>query len=196
MSQFMPSLSKQIHIANRARVIRTLTRAAFATAMILLMDPAAVRADDGSKPSEQSGPAIMNPLAKQSLQSLTATLQRPLFAPSRKPPPPEPPPVVRAEEPPPPPQQPTVVLVGTMIDAQGPQAILRSGSDNKDLRVRVGDDLSGWKITDIDEGHLTLALNDRTFSVALFPENTNPVQNVGTGQSPHSKRAALHERER
>jgi general secretion pathway protein N len=198
MSQFMPSRSEPKRRRRHADATRAFARGALTTAIILLLNSQSVRAEDGVEPLERHAAAIVNPVERQSLQSFAATLQRPLFAPSRRPTPPEPAPIVRTEEPPPPPPppQPTIVLVGTMIDAAGPQAILRSGGDNKDLRVRVGDDVSGWKIRDIDQGHLTLALDDRTFSVALFPENSQPIQIREKEQSARPNRAVLHERKR
>jgi hypothetical protein len=197
MSQFMSGLSDLRRRSNLAHIAGALVCGSLVTALLLLSG-ATGHAEDDPKPADQHSAAIENPLARHLLQSLPATLKRPLFTPSRRPPPPEPAPIVRVEPSPPPPPpaaQPTVVLVGTMIDAQGPQAILRAGSDNKDMRVRVGDDVSGWKIKDIDESHLTLALDDRTFSVALFPANANPGQNHAPAQVAHAKRAALHERE-
>jgi hypothetical protein len=196
MSQFMSGLFGSRRRSNLRHIGEALVCASFATAM-LLTSAMIGRAEDGSKPADQQSATIENPLAKQLLQSLPATLKRPLFTPSRRPPPPEPTPIVRVEQPQPPQPaaQPAIVLVGTMIDSQGPQAILRSGGDNKDMRVRVGDDVSGWKIKDIDESHLTLALDDRTFSVALFPANASSSQNHAPTQIAHAKRAALHEHE-
>jgi hypothetical protein len=191
----MTSFSEKKQRFDQMIMTRLLAGCTLATAMVLSITPP-VSAEDNSKSPEQQSQTIANPLAKQSLRSLSATLQRPLFAPSRRPPPAEAAPIARVEEPAaplPPPPQPTVVLVGTLIDAQGPQAILRSGNDNKDKRVRVGDDVSGWKIKDIDDRHLTLALDDRTFSVDLFPEKANLVQNTGMAQGHPIKRTALHE---
>jgi hypothetical protein len=197
MSEFMADFPQLNRRAKISSVFRTLICGALATMTIAAAGSiSAAKAEDGSRPLEQPNASIANPLAKQSLQSLSATLNRPLFAPSRRPPPPEPKAVARSEEPPPPPPQPAIVLVGTMIDALGPQAILRSGGDNKDLRVRVGDDISGWKVKDINESRLTLSLDERIVSVGLFPENgsvQNQAPNQAAPQKTFTKRSALRE---
>jgi hypothetical protein len=149
--------------------------AAAAIAILQAIPFGLARADDSStEPPLQKQQTIATPLAKQSLQSLSATLKRPLFAPSRRPPPPEPTPIVRADPPPPPappPSAPAVTLIGTIIDALGQQAILRLASGEKDRRVRAGDDVGGWKVKDIEKSQLVLAQRDRTVVVVLFPES-------------------------
>ncbi|HLW90838.1 MAG TPA: hypothetical protein VKS78_06000 [Roseiarcus sp.] len=127
---------------------------------------ATAHAGDGSG----GAPALENPVARQPLQTLSTTLARPLFAPSRREAVAAPAPVARAEPPAPSPrpQAPSVTLFGIMTDRNGSEAVLRSGGSVKDARVRVGDDVGGWKVSGIDERRLILTLEDRSVSVDLF----------------------------
>jgi hypothetical protein len=147
-------------------------------------------ADERPVATSETSRTVANPLAKQSIQTLSATLKRPLFSPGRRPAPSAPVAPYEAPPPPPPAAEPAVTLVGTVLDGGGAQAILRSAGATADVHVRVGDEVSGWKVVDIAEQHLTLALNDRTFRVSLFPDKPS-------GQNPRKdpkRRAALGER--
>ncbi|HVX92442.1 MAG TPA: hypothetical protein VG985_04395 [Xanthobacteraceae bacterium] len=69
-----------------------------------------------------------NPVAAQSLERLSATRERPLFSPTRRPPaPPPPPPAISRAAPPPPSPPPGIALFGIITDAQGPFAMVRVG---------------------------------------------------------------------
>jgi hypothetical protein len=80
---------------------------------------------------------------------------------------PEPPPAVTAEKPLPPPP-PSLVLLGTLKDNKGVQAILQEGSAEKVLRVRRGDAVGGWHIAEIAARRVILSHDDQTTSVSLF----------------------------
>jgi general secretion pathway protein N len=125
-------------------------------------------AADEAPAEAQSGAALVNPLAAHSLEHLSATRDRPLFAPSRRPPPP-PPPVVEAVPPPPPPlPPPTLVVLGIVADANGTLAMVRSAASDKILRARLGDDIEGWKVTQIEARSLVLAHDERSVTFAMF----------------------------
>ena len=140
--------------------------------LLFSLAPDLAVADDVARaPLEKIG----NPVARRSLTDFPATLQRPLFSPSRRKAavePPPPPPV--AQEPPKPPAPPAVALIGVIADPEGSQALLRSNGD-KTLRVHVGDDVMGWRVGQIDARQLTLTLGDRAVSIALFAQKSaNP----------------------
>jgi hypothetical protein len=148
--------------------------------LILSLAPDLAVADDvGRAPPERIG----NPVARRSLADFPAMLQRPLFSPSRRKAtvePPPPPPV--AQEPPKPPAPPAVALIGVIADPEGSQALLRSDGD-KTLRVRVGDDVRGWRVGQIDAQQLTLTLGDRAVSIALFARKSANPPSPGAGDS-------------
>jgi len=159
-------------------------RGGFALNLLLCLWPSIVCAADGAPPTA----ALVNPLARQSLEQLSATLTRPLFAASRRKAAPNPTSVAppRQEPPDPPRSAPNVTLVGIISDPNGSQAVLRSGGSAKDIRTRVGDNVDGWKVTDIGKQNLTLALEDRTVSVVLFTQKPRPDQDANPKLRNHA----------
>jgi hypothetical protein len=91
-----------------------------------------------------------------------------LFSPTRHPAPPPPPP-------PPPeaapvavvPQPPNVQLFGIVMDDEGARAIIRAGTEKVD-RVQIGDDIGGWKVSQIEGRRLVLSLDGRFATFTLF----------------------------
>jgi general secretion pathway protein N len=126
----------------------------------------------GAAAAEQqatSSSALSNPLAAQSLDELSTTLDRPLFSPSRRPPAPPPAPAVQtAAPPPPPPSPPNLVLVGVVLDGESARAIVRNGTDKKIQRTQIGDDIDGWKVSQIDRRKVVLSLDGRFATFTLF----------------------------
>jgi hypothetical protein len=134
-------------------------------------DPSALADKAGETPAlPAEGGALPSPLAAQPLDRLSATRERPLFSPTRRPPPP-PPPVVAAPEPPPPPP-PDVALFGIVMDGDEAHAVVRAGPAEKVMRVRVGDDIGGWKVAQIDGRRLILSLDDRIATFMMFAGNS------------------------
>ena len=129
-----------------------------------------------------AGPA--SPLAAYPLDRLSTTRQRPLFSPGRRPPAPPPAPIIAAAPPPPPPN---LILVGTIMDADDARAVVTVGTTDKTRRVRIGDDIGGWKVTQIEERKLILSLNDRSATFTLFSgqrgsPGSQPVNTVVRGK--------------
>ena len=132
------------------------------------------------QPQGQAHPAASpaSPLAAYPLDRLSTTRQRPLFSPGRRPPAPPPAPIIAAAPPPPPPN---LILVGTIMDADDARAVVGVGTTDKTRRVRIGDDIGGWKVTEIEERQVVLSLNDRSATFTLFSsQHGGPSE----GQSP------------
>jgi hypothetical protein len=106
-----------------------------------------------------------SPLAAYSVDRLSATSERPLFSPGRRPPALPPAPIIAAAPPPPPPN---LILFGTIMDADDARAVVGVGTADKTRRVRIGDDIGGWKVTQIEERQLVLSLDDRSATFTLF----------------------------
>jgi general secretion pathway protein N len=121
------------------------------------------QAKDQTQAQAATGPA--SPLAAYPLDRLSATRERPLFSPSRRPPAPPPAPVIAAAPPPPPPN---LILFGIVMDAEEAHAVVGVGTADKTRRVRIGDDIGGWKVTQIEERQLVLSLDDRSATFTLF----------------------------
>jgi hypothetical protein len=129
-------------------------------ALVLSAEPARV---------ETASPAgVVNPLAAPSLDRLSATRERPLFTPSRRAAPPPPTPVASTAPIEPAAGPPRIALVGVVISVQGPRAVINDMALNKIVRVRLGDEIDGWIVRQIDERLLVLSRDDRSASYKLF----------------------------
>jgi hypothetical protein len=120
-------------------------------------------------------------LAAQPLERLSATRDRPLLSPTRRPP--APPPIAVAAPPPPPP---AVTLLGVVMDGEDARAIIRTDVAARVMRVRIGDDVGGWKVGQIEAQRLVLLRDDRTATFTIFTgANINRPDNIGIlAQSP------------
>src|SRR5215470_6294154 len=135
------------------------------------------------QPPEQPTATIANPLEAQPLDRLSATRDRPLFSPTRRPTPPPPPPP--PEQPPVAvvPQPPNLTLSGIVMDDEGARAIIRSSATKAD-RVQIGDDIGGWKVVQIEGRRLVLSLDGRFATFTLFSnENAQQLPRDGDGQA-------------
>ena len=114
------------------------------------------RAEQGV--SMQSG----NPLATVDIEELSHTVDRPLFAPSRRRPPP---PIVHAPKPverPPAvkPEPPSFVLLGVLATEGGAIALLQDKKSGRNFRVQAGDMLSGWRVSAVEPKSVLLEYRD------------------------------------
>jgi hypothetical protein len=130
---------------------------------------------------------LASPLAVHSLDRLSATRERPLFSPSRRAPAPPPPPPPRP--PPPPPEPPNVTLVGIVMDAGEARAIVQSGPTNEVRRVRIGDEIGGWKVAQIESRRLVLKLDSRLATFSMFSGHRNPAPRAAARPAPRAATA-------
>ena len=148
-------------------------------ALLLSWEPGAVAIAQTQDPPAA---APSNPVAAQSLDQLSTILDRPLFSPSRRPPapPPAPPPIVQAAEPPaPPPPPPNLVLFGVVMDGEGARAVVRSGADKKLVRAQIGDEIDGWKVSQIEGRKVVLSLDGRFATFTLFSGDSEKREAAG-----------------
>jgi general secretion pathway protein N len=121
------------------------------------------------RPREPSG----NPLWAIPLSSLSATRERPLFTPSRRPPAPQavagPPPAVpiAAAPPPPGPERPQLTLVGAVVGDSGGIAIFLDQTTNSIVRLKTGESHSGWKLRSVRGREALFERNSETLILAL-----------------------------
>jgi hypothetical protein len=137
---------------------------------LLLSSPVAAGVAAG--PADQSSAALNNPLAAQPFDLLSDTRDRPLFSPHRRPPPPPAPPPVRVVAPAPPAPPPSIGLMAILTDDGVPLAVVRTSE--KAIDVRVGDEIAGWKVTQIEPRRLVLASDDREVSFDMFARGKVP----------------------
>jgi hypothetical protein len=119
-------------------------------------------------PSSQDGPAVQtqqppsgNPLWGIPLKQLSATRDRPIFSPSRRPPPPAVaspvvavvnPPAAKPREP----DRPQLSLLGTIVNGDDGFGIFMDQATSAPLRIRTGADFQGWTLRFIRAGSATL----------------------------------------
>jgi general secretion pathway protein N len=151
-----------------------------------------------AQPSDQTTGTLANPLEAQPLDRLSATRERPLFSPTRRPTPPPPPPPAEAAPVAVVPQPPNVQLFGIVVDDEGARAIVRSGTEKVD-RVQIGDDIGGWKVSQIEGRRLVLSLDGRLATFTLFSNDSGQQtprdaevqeEGHGTNQSPSAPQAS------
>jgi hypothetical protein len=64
-----------------------------------------------------------------------------------------------------------VVLLGVVVDGEDAHAVVRTGADTKIRRLRIGDEIGGWKVGQIEARKLVLLLNGRTATFTMFSGN-------------------------
>jgi hypothetical protein len=162
---------------------RALPAAIFVFLICSVVEPGAVAI---AQAQDRPAAAPSNPVAAQSLEQLSTIVDRPLFSPTRRPPapPPAPPPIVQAAEPPaPPPPPPDLVLFGVVMDGEGARAVVRSGADKKLVRAQIGDEIDGWKVSQIEGRKVVLSLDGRFATFRLFSDDRGKSESAG-GPSP------------
>ena len=141
---------------------------AMSVAALALIAPSPVSAADD--PPLGQGEVAASPLAGQKLERLSATRERPLFSPTRRPPPA--PPAIVQGPPPPPPPPPDVALLGVVMDGEQARAVIRASPADKMTRVTIGDDVGGWKVAQIEGRKLVLSLDGRLATFMMFSGNS------------------------
>lgn len=125
---------------------------------------------------------VNNPVELQPLQALTETHERPLFSQNRRPPPRIVAPVVATrQEPPRPAPPPSLVLLGIVSQNGEARAAIRSADKHpadKVLRVRAGDDVSGWKVETVEPRRLVLTQGERSADFVLFGATAKAVKSA------------------
>jgi hypothetical protein len=59
-------------------------------------------------------------------------------------------------------------LFGVIMDSEEARAIVRTGTGSEIRRVRIGDDIGGWKVTQIEGRRLVLSLDGRMATFSMF----------------------------
>jgi hypothetical protein len=129
--------------------------------------------DVTAKPPE-TPPLSAKPLWAIPLSALSATRNRPLFTPSRRPPAPivaNAPAPVAARPPPTPapaaPERPNLVLVGTVAGENDSLAVFIDNATRNAVRLRAGEGHSGWVLQSVDRRTATLQKGSQTETLEL-----------------------------
>jgi general secretion pathway protein N len=146
------------------------------------------------KPREREPALPGNPLWAIPLKDLTATRERPIFSPSRRPPTPA---VIAAPAAPvvaPPrpaePSRPQLTLVGTIIGTQRGFGIFQDQGGNKALRLQTGEVHEGWVLREVHARATVFQKNDVKVTLEL-PAQTSGASDATasvTTAAPRSRR--------
>ncbi len=130
------------------------------------------------------GAILENPVAERPLEGYSETVERPLFAETRRKlalvqqaiiPPPQP---VQPEPPP------NLVLSGVVATAKGMIAIVSMPNNANFIQAKVGDELSSWKITEINLRNMVVVKDSRRLELSMFhAEGTSTTPRTGISLS-------------
>lgn len=134
------------------------------SALVALDDPQNPIAGDIDTDMQQ----LENPLSRLSRETLNQTIERPIFAPNRRPPQ-EAKPVVQPEPPrqKPQPKPNPFKLLGIVQTGQRTIALLNDKRNNRHFRVEVGDQIDGWTVSHVDALEMTMNHGGRTVILTL-----------------------------
>lgn len=104
------------------------------------------------------------------LAAFRGTLERPPFAPSRRPPPPEMPPVAKRTEPPPASPPDGLRIIGFMSASGGAKArvLMRAADRGEAEWLETGATIGEWRVASIGDGTVTLERGGRTHVLRIF----------------------------
>jgi general secretion pathway protein N len=136
--------------------------------------PVVVKPQEAAPPSAPERTPSANPLWAIPLATLSATRERPIFSPSRRPRPPVVTSVPAAKAPPPPKpprvERPQLSLVGTISSGDQSFGIFVDQATKAALRLKIGEDYQGWKLRSVQGREATLE-RDRQTTVFSLPQS-------------------------
>lgn len=179
------------------RIVKIIRPALIAVCVLLGMILLAELNHDYSIPGEPENVDAINPPARieamETARPLVAIaayediVNRPLFNEDRQPyvyvaPPPEEKPVKTRERPvpPKPPQQ--FSLTAIVITPETSLAILQGGKDKSLQRVRLGETIDGWTLTDIQDQSIVLTQGEQTQTLDLEVKGSGKTQKPPVAQ--------------
>jgi hypothetical protein len=163
--------------------------------LVLCTSAPGVEGDAARPPEIRSSAARDNPLAVWPLELLSDTRERPLFSPRRRPPP-APLPVAQVVEAEPELPPPNIILIAIVREGGVAQAVVRTAEAENAIRARLGDEIAGWKVTQIETLRLMLSSGNRSVGFALFAgmDGKGTVSRGGAPTSPDVAQNVAQER--
>ena len=155
-------------------------------AIDLRPNPPAPAAPTANTPIAKERPLSGNPLWAVPLKLLSATRDRPIFSPSRRPPPPPVLPAAYAAPAPAAPKPtesgpPQLSLVGTVVGDSESIGIFLDQATKAVVRLRTGQDHSGWILRSVRGREATFDKDQRTATFMLPPPGTDATAPPGVG---------------
>jgi hypothetical protein len=85
-----------------------------------------------------------------------------------------------------------VLLLGVVMDGDDAHALVRTGPSGKILRLRIGDEIGGWKVGQIESRKLVLLLNGRMAKFTMFSgKDLKRFPNTAAAAAPPSARPTI-----
>ena len=128
----------------------------------------------GAQPAAPERTLSPNPLWEIPLSILSATRERPIFSPSRRPPPVAavaPPPAQALPPPPRPPrvERPQLSLVGTVAGEEESFGLFVDPTTKAAFRLKIGEDYQGWKLRTV-QGRDVMLERDKQTTILSLPQ--------------------------
>ena len=136
------------------------------TPLLVLLWTTNVLGADAPAPAQDPNPAPSNPLAAQTMERLSAIVDRPLFSPSRRGA--STPQAYSEPRTAPPAPPPNLVLSGVVMDGAGARVVVLVGAEKRIQRAQIGDDIDGWTVKSIAGRKLVLSRDGRLATYTLF----------------------------
>jgi hypothetical protein len=73
------------------------------------------------------------------------------------------------------------------MDGEGARAVVRSGADKKLVRAQIGDEIDGWRVSQIEGRKVVLSLDGRFATFTLFSDDRGKSESAG-GPTPRGDR--------
>jgi hypothetical protein len=143
--------------------------------------PIGVNAAAPKKPAEAEHIELANPLWATPLAMLTATRERPIFSPSRRPPPPAIAPVPVMAAPPPRPvkiDRPQLALVGTIAGPGQSLGVLVDQITKASLRLRIGEEYQSWRLRAVASREVTMEHDEQTMVLRMPAPDSSAAQQM------------------
>ena len=154
-----------------------------AAGLVVATSPLAPVATPAAGPDRAAPLAATFPTpAAPPLAAFRGTLERPPFAPSRRPPPPEMPPAAERTEPPPASPPDGLRIIGFMSASGGAKArvLMRAGDGGEAVWLQAGATIGEWRVASIGDGTVTLERDGRTHVLRIF----RPAAGGGAASEP------------
>jgi general secretion pathway protein N len=144
-----------------------------------------------TRPAVADRPRAANPLWAVPLGMLSATRDRPIFSPTRRPPavvaavdaPP-----AKAAPPPAEPDHPLLTLVGTIVGGPTSMAVFLAPTTPDVIRLKTGQDYGGWVLRSVGRRETSFEKDRRIAVVALPPPDAPPSPGAPTPAAPEGAR--------
>ena len=65
------------------------------------------------------------------------------------------------------------------MDGEGARAVVRAGADKKLVRAQIGDEIDGWKVSQIEGRKVVLSLDGRFATFTLFSDDRGKSETAG-----------------